>query len=176
MPWLVERTVLSCLVHAEERALDAPRAGAQPRGETAQDPERLEPLLDAEVRALLVPADRTDRMQNLPHANIDDSVTFGVEQRQNGRRHRQGYALESEQRIDTSRLVACRQGGTSGRPHAMVFVGPTFEKDGVRTRLIRTTNLVAQCLFGSYEMVTLPDKPNGMRSWLGNVSLSPNSQ
>jgi hypothetical protein len=51
--------------------------------------------------------------------------------------------------------------------------GPDFAKDGVSTRLIRTTNLAEDCLFGSYEMMTLPDVANhGARYWLGNVTLS----
>jgi hypothetical protein len=55
------------------------------------------------------------------------------------------------------------------------LTGPTFDNGGVCTRLIRTTNLVAQCLFGSYEMVTLPEGPHGMSYWLGSVSLSSDS-
>lgn len=50
--------------------------------------------------------------------------------------------------------------------------GPTFEKDGVRTRLLRTTNPAALCLFGSYEMVTQPEGPYGLRYYLGNIVLS----
>jgi len=54
--------------------------------------------------------------------------------------------------------------------------GVTFEKRGKRTRLIRTTNLAASCLFGDYEMVTLPAGRHGMTYWLGNVSLLANSR
>ena len=50
--------------------------------------------------------------------------------------------------------------------------GPTFEKNGVRTRLLRTTNPAALCLFGSYEMVTQPEAPYGLRYYLGDVFLS----
>jgi len=49
--------------------------------------------------------------------------------------------------------------------------GVTFEKRGERTRLIRTTNLAASCLFGNYEMVTLPAGGGGISYWLGTVSL-----
>jgi hypothetical protein len=35
--------------------------------------------------------------------------------------------------------------------------GPSFNKSGVLTRLIRTTNPAALCLFGSYEMDTEPE-------------------
>jgi hypothetical protein len=51
-------------------------------------------------------------------------------------------------------------------------VGPDFQKDGVRTRLIHTNNPVALCLFGSYEMVTYPERRNGLSYWLGDVLLS----
>src|SRR3954462_14306509 len=54
--------------------------------------------------------------------------------------------------------------------------GVTFEKRGERTRLIRTSNLAASCLFGNYEMVTLPNGRDGMRYWLGSVSLAANSR
>jgi len=50
--------------------------------------------------------------------------------------------------------------------------GPTFQKNGVRTRLIRTHNPAALCLFGNYEMVTTPQRHRGMKYWLGDVSLS----
>jgi hypothetical protein len=50
--------------------------------------------------------------------------------------------------------------------------GPTFQKQGVRTRLIRTHNPASLCLFGSYEMVTAPQGEHGMKYWLGDVSLS----
>jgi hypothetical protein len=53
--------------------------------------------------------------------------------------------------------------------------GPTFEKGGLRTRLIRTTNRAAVCLFGSYQMSTLPEGPHGNTRWLGQVSLSADS-
>jgi hypothetical protein len=51
------------------------------------------------------------------------------------------------------------------------LVGPSFEKDGVHMRLVRTTNRAAACLFGTYEMTTLPEGPHGLRYWIGNVSL-----
>src|SRR5438874_5189760 len=35
--------------------------------------------------------------------------------------------------------------------------GPFFTKDAVSRQLLRTNNPVASCLFGSYEMTTLPD-------------------
>ena len=54
--------------------------------------------------------------------------------------------------------------------------GVTFEKRGERTRLIRTTNLAASCLFGNYEMVTLPAGRREMSYWLGNVSLVADSR
>jgi hypothetical protein len=50
--------------------------------------------------------------------------------------------------------------------------GPTFQKGGVLTRLIRTTNPAAVCLFGSYEMVTEPEGHLAMLYWIGDVSLS----
>jgi hypothetical protein len=53
--------------------------------------------------------------------------------------------------------------------------GPTFDRAGVQSRLIRTNNPAARCLFGSYEMVTLPMGPNETRFWLGNVALSTDS-
>src|SRR4051812_974958 len=34
------------------------------------------------------------------------------------------------------------------------LLGPTFQKQGVFTRLIRTHNPTSVCLFGNYEMVT----------------------
>ena len=41
------------------------------------------------------------------------------------------------------------------------------------TRLMQTNNLVDDCLFGRYEMTTLPDPANhGTRYWLGNLTLS----
>ncbi len=50
--------------------------------------------------------------------------------------------------------------------------GPSFAKGGVHTRLMRTNNTADDCLFGSYEMKTLPDPANyGTRFWLGNVTL-----
>ncbi len=52
--------------------------------------------------------------------------------------------------------------------------GPTFDKGGESTRLIRTSNPVALCLFGTYEMATAPEEPHGTTYWLGNVSLSRN--
>jgi hypothetical protein len=56
------------------------------------------------------------------------------------------------------------------------LTGPTFSKGGVQTRLIRTTNRAELCLFGSYEMTTLPEGPNGMEYWLGDVSLATDSR
>ena len=51
--------------------------------------------------------------------------------------------------------------------------GPTFDKGGVQMRLVRTTNLAADCLFGRYGMATLPDPAHqGTTYWLGSVSLS----
>jgi hypothetical protein len=53
------------------------------------------------------------------------------------------------------------------------LTGPTFAKDEVSTRLIRTTNPAGDCLVGSYEMTTLPDPANhGNCFWLGNVALN----
>jgi len=51
------------------------------------------------------------------------------------------------------------------------LTGATFKKAGVVTRLIHTNNPVGLCLFGNYEMTTLP-AANGTRYWLGNVVLS----
>ena len=50
--------------------------------------------------------------------------------------------------------------------------GPTFKKGGVLTRLIRTTNPAALCLFGSYEMDTEPEGYPPMLYYVGDVSLS----
>lgn len=49
--------------------------------------------------------------------------------------------------------------------------GPTFLKGGVLTHLIRTNNPVSLCLFGSYEMVTMPEGQYRLKYWLGNVSV-----
>jgi hypothetical protein len=53
--------------------------------------------------------------------------------------------------------------------------GPTFQKQGVRTRLIRTHNPASLCLLGSYEMVTASQSQHGMKYWLGDVVLSGDS-
>ncbi|HEX7285485.1 MAG TPA: hypothetical protein VF532_04845 [Candidatus Angelobacter sp.] len=50
--------------------------------------------------------------------------------------------------------------------------GLTFQKGGVATRLIRTTNPAELCLFGSYEMDTGPEGHSAMFYYLGDVSLS----
>jgi hypothetical protein len=50
--------------------------------------------------------------------------------------------------------------------------GPTFNQGGVLTRLIRTTNPAALCLFGSYEMDTEPEGHPAMLYYIGDVSLS----
>lgn len=51
--------------------------------------------------------------------------------------------------------------------------GPTFAKSGSVRTLIRTTNPLDLCLFGDYEMTTLPDPANrGTLYWLGNLSLT----
>jgi len=50
--------------------------------------------------------------------------------------------------------------------------GPTFKKDGKIRWLIRTTNPAATCLFGSYQMTTIPDPANhGNCFWTGDLSL-----
>jgi hypothetical protein len=51
--------------------------------------------------------------------------------------------------------------------------GPTFEKEGAITRLIRTTNLAKDCVFGEYSISTLPDPENyGNQYGLGGLSIS----
>lgn len=53
------------------------------------------------------------------------------------------------------------------------LAGPSFDNGKTVLRLMKTTNLLKDCLFGSYEMYTLPD-PNihGNQFWIGNVSLT----
>jgi hypothetical protein len=53
------------------------------------------------------------------------------------------------------------------------MTGVDFERGGVWARLIRTTNPVESCLFGSYEMKTVAEAPHGMHYWLGEVVISP---
>jgi hypothetical protein len=52
------------------------------------------------------------------------------------------------------------------------FQGPTFQKGGVLTRLVRTTNPAALCLFGRYQMDTGPEGQFSMFYYLGDVGLS----
>jgi hypothetical protein len=56
------------------------------------------------------------------------------------------------------------------------LTGPTFDKGGRRTWLMRTSNPAAECLLGRYEMVTLAEAPHGTGYWLGNVSLTADGQ
>ena len=49
--------------------------------------------------------------------------------------------------------------------------GVYYRKDGVRRRLLQTSNKVGECLFGSYEMTTAPAKNDDSRYWIGNVRL-----
>ena len=53
------------------------------------------------------------------------------------------------------------------------LAGPSFDNGKKVVRLMETTNLLKDCLFGSYEMYTLPD-PNihGNQFWIGNVSMT----
>ncbi len=52
--------------------------------------------------------------------------------------------------------------------------GPFFTKHQTVTRLLRTNNPVAECLFGDYEMTTPPDRTNhGRRFWIGNLTITP---
>jgi hypothetical protein len=49
--------------------------------------------------------------------------------------------------------------------------GVYYHKDGVRKRLLQTSNRVGECLFGSYEMTTAPPKKGDTRYWIGNLRL-----
>ena len=53
------------------------------------------------------------------------------------------------------------------------LAGPSFDDGKTVFRLMKTTNLVKDCLFGSYEMTTLPDLENHANQfWIGNISIS----
>ncbi|MEM8671990.1 MAG: hypothetical protein AAGG48_31015 [Planctomycetota bacterium] len=53
------------------------------------------------------------------------------------------------------------------------LVGPSFDNGQTVVRLMETTNLLKHCLFGSYEMHTLPDAEiHGNQFWIGNVSMT----
>jgi hypothetical protein len=56
------------------------------------------------------------------------------------------------------------------------LVGPWFDRDGVRTRLIRTNNPAAIALLGDYEVSAMPDEPGGTGYGLGDLSLSTGSR
>jgi hypothetical protein len=53
-------------------------------------------------------------------------------------------------------------------------IGPTFDKGEVHRWLIHTNNPAALCLFGTYEMRTVPEELHGTTYWLGAVALSRN--
>lgn len=51
--------------------------------------------------------------------------------------------------------------------------GPSFTRDKVLTRLLTTNNPLADCLFGQFEMTTLPDPThNGTCFWIGNLTIA----
>ena len=53
------------------------------------------------------------------------------------------------------------------------LVGPSLDNGRTVVRLLETTNLLKDCLFGSYEMYTLANpKIHGNQFWIGNVSMT----
>src|SRR5262245_4307490 len=81
-------------------------------------------MADAETGARRAPGDVPAPPEKLPDPDVDRSVPPGVEEHQNGRRHRDGDPLEDDQGAHAGFLVASPEGPARGRPHRGRRVAP----------------------------------------------------
>jgi hypothetical protein len=85
--WLVgariKRSFLIMLVRYEQRALDIPGGDIKLLGEISNDHEKLIPVFEIKADPSRSLGHRSDSVEQLPHANVDDAISAGIEEHQN---------------------------------------------------------------------------------------------
>ena len=84
---LVQPASLIFLVHDEQRPLDVSSANPEFPGEMPENDQELVPILEVEPNSTRVRRDGADFMEQLPDTNVDNSVTLGIKECENRRRH-----------------------------------------------------------------------------------------
>src|SRR5262249_11892964 len=119
---LVEHAAVDAPVVEEERELHAADGSAEAPGLAPEAGEVLQPVLAVEALAPRVALHGARAEEQLPDPDVEDAVTPGIDERQDGGGGRHPDAVESAQRLEPLPLVGSPQGepgDAADRPRAI---------------------------------------------------------